>query len=403
MSAPKVPNQILQHLTCQSCFKWLSVAPIKILTQNGSTICGRCDVHQNKSIPGVLFEQVASHFKFPCVYWREHCEEILPWFEIETHEKNCVYRNKCKTFFIDPSALFKSKRKMDTHEQLVYVNLPDRLLFSLMCSFCQSYLSCRPIFIDHDGHKICHRCYSSKNLNNYVRQKALEDFLEIAVFPCIYKSSGCPEKRKFGRDYDVHEIECAYGQSFKKLPFDKLNHLNTGSTKEKGIIQSHRGYVYGTITPNLLPISTTVMPPFVVEKSSHPIHIDSTIDLVQKEFREKKGMNENEDKINVVRSLFHRSESKKSSTEEKRNENYETDNVRNSTEEDYVSIPRAQLYLNYDDRSDPLSPRSGTMSPWSERHVGEFQRSMSQNATDSDKITNYGLHLELKDSVRIFL
>lgn len=73
---------------------------------------------------------------------------------------------------------------------------------------------------------------------------ALEYILEIFLFPCIYRKRGCTKVFKFGLDYS-HEHECSYSKTQKVVKtFTEPN------GKQKGVIETHTGHMYGTITPN---------------------------------------------------------------------------------------------------------------------------------------------------------
>ncbi|KAJ8927211.1 hypothetical protein NQ314_020357 [Rhamnusium bicolor] len=62
------------------------------------------------------------------------------------------------------------------------------------------------------------------------------------------EKTGCPTRLKFGRILWQHESECSYGQIYKKIT---KNITKNPSQKEKGVIMTHSGHYYGTITPNV--------------------------------------------------------------------------------------------------------------------------------------------------------
>lgn len=133
------------------------------------------------------------------------------------------------------------------------MEIPEAILPKLTCTFCQNYLSCPPIHINQDGQQICFRCCATKDLTGFVRHIAFETLLQIVVFPCIYRNWGCPISDKFGETCSNHEKDCPYGQSYKKVPYKKTSYTKDGKLKEKGLVESHRGPVWATLTPSTIP------------------------------------------------------------------------------------------------------------------------------------------------------
>lgn len=133
-----------------------------------------------------------------------------------------------------------------------FLEVTDTLLPKLSCSICQYYISCPPIYVNQGSQQICHRCYEAKDLTGFVRHIALETLLQIVVFPCIYRNWGCPTKEHFGENSYVHELDCSYGLSYKKVPFKKTSVTKDGRLKERGLVESHRGPVWATITPQTI-------------------------------------------------------------------------------------------------------------------------------------------------------
>ncbi|XP_060522025.1 uncharacterized protein LOC132699378 [Cylas formicarius] len=94
MVAP-IHKAMLQHLTCDICFQYLSVLPIKV-TKSGMKFCGRClDVLPNDSAWSI-YNRIAKYCAFDCVNRFSGCTAKLEIHEVVSHEKTCVFRNnKC--------------------------------------------------------------------------------------------------------------------------------------------------------------------------------------------------------------------------------------------------------------------------------------------------------------------
>lgn len=117
----------------------------------------------------------------------------------------------------------------------------------MTCTLCGYYLSSSPIHVNGDGYSICHRCCASKEGKlsaNYIRHFALETMLQIFLFPCVYRKRGCTKVFRYGYDSD-HEQMCSYSKTQKS--FATFTDPNNG--KQKGIIETHTGHMFGTITP----------------------------------------------------------------------------------------------------------------------------------------------------------
>lgn len=123
------------------------------------------------------------------------------------------------------------------------------MLKDLLCTACDAPLSSAPIFSNNET-TVCYRCFTPSLTvhGNYVREKPLEDLLTMSLFPCVFRSSGCPQYSKFGKDSMEHEENCLY------RPKERRGTRNTVQIdpdgKMRGIIQNHRGAMWGTISPN---------------------------------------------------------------------------------------------------------------------------------------------------------
>lgn len=242
---PTIPFSILRELRCRNCQNVVSCGPVYVIPDE-SVLCGRCknfakDIYRNTS-----FEALASMFLYPCQYWEDHCPRILRWDECFLHEEECSYNGGCGLFWRHPRAYLKGKREMPFGD-LRLIPIPEKLLDNIKCFQCESYLSCDPVFIRSDGRNICHRCiHSNGTPKDCVRNTAYETLSNIIVFPCVFRNRGCPTRLKFGTDLWHHEADCSYNQMFKKY---------SDNGKKKGVIETHSGHVYGTITPNFMPFS----------------------------------------------------------------------------------------------------------------------------------------------------
>ncbi|CAH1987351.1 unnamed protein product [Acanthoscelides obtectus] len=76
---------LYSKLQCVLCGRCLSVSPVS--ENRGEYTCGRCCP---TAMPCSLYETVAEHFTFPCIF--EGCEAALIWGEVEAHEKVCKFR-----------------------------------------------------------------------------------------------------------------------------------------------------------------------------------------------------------------------------------------------------------------------------------------------------------------------
>lgn len=123
------------------------------------------------------------------------------------------------------------------------------MLAALTCSLCGFYLSASPIHVNAQGYSTCHRCHEAKGgqlPRDYVRHAALEHILEILLFPCVYRKRGCTKIFRFGYNSN-HEESCSYSRTQQQKPFTTFVDPNNG--KQKGVIETHTGHMYGTITP----------------------------------------------------------------------------------------------------------------------------------------------------------
>ncbi|XP_018324226.1 uncharacterized protein LOC108736329 isoform X2 [Agrilus planipennis] len=249
---PKVPEPILEFLKCEVCSCWLSCGPVLVLPSFKS-ICGRCSNNANilqlgpqSKLRHVTYELLASFYKFPCIYWSKHCPGYLDWDDSTKHEDNCLYGTTVIKYCAKPQLMFKQERKLNLAEDITLYDIPDNLLEQLKCYLCEGYLSCNPIVITGDGKNICHRCVTTHGVpeGRVWRHTAFEILLETFIFPCIYKFRGCTIRYRFGEQMWTHEIECSYGRIFKKA-----KNVNANG-KERGVIETHTGHIYATLTPN---------------------------------------------------------------------------------------------------------------------------------------------------------
>ncbi|KAK9717654.1 hypothetical protein QE152_g23618 [Popillia japonica] len=241
-----LPDPVLNQLRCYKCKNFLSCRPISV-TNKGESICGRCKPEQSVMLAHA-YETVAEYFLFPCKNWEQHCAYLLNIKDVMEHEKNCSFGNCCSICCLNPGSLFKPDNKLDLTQSLKFYNIPDEEVLSVLtCTLCGYYLSSCPIHVNSDGYNICHRCYTTKEGKiplNYIRHKALETILQILLFPCVYRKRGCTKVFRFGYNTD-HEKMCSYSRTQKS--FSTFTDPNNG--KQRGIVETHTGHMFGTITP----------------------------------------------------------------------------------------------------------------------------------------------------------
>lgn len=127
-------------------------------------------------------------------------------------------------------------------------HIPDQIIENLECLICQCYLSCDPVYVSCEGKNICHRCIHSNGVpEGLIRNLAYERLASIMAFPCVYKNRGCPVRMSFGRELWRHEGDCSYGMIHQRLTSKQKQRFD----KERGVIMTHSGHYYGTITPNV--------------------------------------------------------------------------------------------------------------------------------------------------------
>ncbi|KAK5641901.1 hypothetical protein RI129_010448 [Pyrocoelia pectoralis] len=263
---PSIPEGILDKLTCVQCQKWLSCGPVRLLP-NGGSICGRCPSFEGPrdQYRHFAFEALACYFKFPCQYWEDNCPEWIPFKRVSDHEENCSYGSTCSLLCSHPSALFKSKRHLDTQSGIKLEIIPDEVLEYLRCTNCACYLSCAPIYVCRDGTSICYRCTSQlpQPDDEFIRDFSFEIFVDIMIFPCIYRYRGCTELFKFGDQMMNHELDCPYGKPYQREPSPIKEGTKESPQKERGVIKTHSGHIYATITPN----APLFAPPTITNKN----------------------------------------------------------------------------------------------------------------------------------------
>ncbi|XP_018561812.1 uncharacterized protein LOC108903943 [Anoplophora glabripennis] len=244
MQKPSIPLSLIRDLRCRHCQNFVTCGPVYVVPDE-SILCGRCqslakDIYQN-----VSYEAIASIFRYPCHNWENHCSTPLAWNESLEHEEKCTYNGFCTMFWNHPKALIKGKREIPSGE-IRQTPVPENLLEYIKCVQCECYLTCDPVYIQSNGKNICHRCvYANGIPPNCLRNIAYEMLSTILIFPCIYRNRGCPTRLRFGRALWQHETECSYGQTYQKI-------TKNPNQKEKGVIKTHSGHYYGTITPNVV-------------------------------------------------------------------------------------------------------------------------------------------------------
>ncbi|CAH1376008.1 unnamed protein product [Tenebrio molitor] len=245
---PPLPISVLKNLRCGHCRKFVTCGPV-FVTPDSSILCGRCVRFAKKSYRNFPFEALASIYRYPCFYWPKHCNKQLAWNEALEHERKCLFQSSCNVFCSRPGTFFKSDRKFVQNPEFNLEHVPDELLDSLKCVACESYISHKPVFLVVDGKSICHRCSHSNGVpKGAIRNLAYETIASTIIFPCIYRYRGCTIRQKFGREMWGHESQCPYGQVAQRLSKKPSKGVKEG--KERGVIETHSGHIWGTITPH---------------------------------------------------------------------------------------------------------------------------------------------------------
>ncbi|KAJ8959145.1 hypothetical protein NQ318_022406 [Aromia moschata] len=254
LKKPLIPLSLVRDLRCRQCEKFVSCGPVYVVPDT-SILCGRCR-HLAKNIyRNTSYEALASMFMYPCCNWEEHCSTHLHWNESLQHEEDCNYQGFCKFLCHHPRAYCKGKREIPEGDVRL-TPVPEQLLDYIKCVQCECYLTCEPVYVQTNGKNVCHRCVHANGVPpNCLRNTAYEMLSTIIIFPCIYRNRGCPTRLKFGRSLWQHEAECSYGQTFKKITNQKAENQKVAkqaNQKERGVIQTHSGHYYGTLTPNVV-------------------------------------------------------------------------------------------------------------------------------------------------------
>ncbi|XP_074025865.1 uncharacterized protein [Leptinotarsa decemlineata] len=82
-----IPDDVLEKLICNTCFKYLSVKPVTVYF-DGTIRCGRCSQNGLGGLVS-LFELVADKCLFKCVNRRDGCQKLLRNSQVYEHEKVC--------------------------------------------------------------------------------------------------------------------------------------------------------------------------------------------------------------------------------------------------------------------------------------------------------------------------
>ncbi|KAH1015994.1 uncharacterized protein LOC109537819 [Dendroctonus ponderosae] len=278
--------------TCTHCELPVTCGPVYVVNDL-SILCGRCRMSAKDHYRNFAYEGLASTFLYPCKNWRNNCSVKLRWNDSLDHEYECNYVGCCTFLCSHPGAFFKGQRDLPRDEiRLVYV--PDNLLEYLECVICRGYLNSSPVYIQSNGQNVCHRCiYANGNPPNCRRNDAYENFSQIFLFPCTYRNRGCKERLQFGKAVWNHESKCEYGpnlpqnstfaeraelvrnslrpqqdahrlSSRQRQPQPAHVHSSNNNErsensepqdpvvrpKEKGLIRTHTGHIWATITPS---------------------------------------------------------------------------------------------------------------------------------------------------------
>ncbi|RZC33849.1 Sina domain containing protein [Asbolus verrucosus] len=242
---PPIPLPLIRDLKCTHCRRFVSCGPVHV-APDSSILCGRCIRFAKRTHRNYAFEALASIFYYPCHFWPQHCNKKLLWNASLDHERNCTFQSSCNVFCSQPGTFFKSERKLPTTGGINFERVPEEALEQLKCAACESYLSNGPVYIMADGKNICHRCSHSNGIpKDAIRNLAYETIATAMIFPCIYRFRGCTVWMKFERDMWEHEHQCPYGKITQRV-----SKKPSKGGKERGVIETHSGHIWGTITPH---------------------------------------------------------------------------------------------------------------------------------------------------------
>lgn len=164
-SSPQAPQpnyvlteEIVKTLKCSLCTNYLSFYPVHIISADGTKYkCGRCLVKTHINTRAIMYENLAKHMKFPCIY--KNCNEILCWKEVKDHEKNCEHRTvtcigvNCDEIILmkDFASHFKEKHTKLFHNGSLSVN---NMHNSYGLCILEQDNDCYVILYDHDGGRL---------------------------------------------------------------------------------------------------------------------------------------------------------------------------------------------------------------------------------------------------------
>lgn len=106
-----VPDDMLEELRCDYCYKYLSVGPVK--EENVSKReCGRCALSKPTGVTSV-YQHFLENATFKCINRFGGCEDLLTHDEVIAHEKSC--NKKTELFLSSPvlvcEYLYKCRRQ----------------------------------------------------------------------------------------------------------------------------------------------------------------------------------------------------------------------------------------------------------------------------------------------------
>ncbi|CAG9767119.1 unnamed protein product [Ceutorhynchus assimilis] len=391
MQMPEISFSFLSTQTCTNCQLPVTCAPVYVINDL-SIICGRCKKYAKDHYRNYAYEALASTFIYPCKNWRNHCPVKLRWNDSLDHEQECNYVGCCSFCCSHPGAFFKGKRHIPQDESKLTI-VPDNLLEDLECVNCRGYLNNVPVHIQTNGQNVCHRCiYANGAPPNTRRNYSYENFSQIFLFPCTNKERGCRERFQFGRQIWKHEAKCEYARvsrtsSYRLEPRSPIanqprlndqyayqneamdiNEEPITRPKERGVIKTHSGHYYGTITP----AKALFAPP---ENNTEE---DNTKKKLLKSLAKKQGRNILKNEIEMGRRY---SESESLST----NESYSIKTSGNSTP-DILESSKKPYYIpaadyNNDTLSRPDSRESGYQSH--QKYLEEFGFDQNSKARES--------------------
>lgn len=245
-----VPDEVLEHLTCSYCDKYLSVGPVKV-DSTQKRICGRCV--KNGEIEAVsMYRFFGENAIFKCINRYDGCNQLLTYEEVIEHEKSCIsdryecpicdnieempvyefllhFKKRHSQNFLKESRLKKMLNRLQPVNTFLYVKENVIFVISLECPMFTPTVVVLKTF------------YIVKNNKRYdIKQKYHiyiddEKMFETQVTNCL------PIQRRYVTTYNIANIVTNYNSSMEDsylvIDFElsvplTINQINLNNTKQ---------------------------------------------------------------------------------------------------------------------------------------------------------------------------